>query len=1543
MSLNIEPSKRRKLIIGVSAFAMIFLIGLGIMARNGWLPRTDAVSGKKTGWFGSESSPTYEGGVAASRGRGGSLDPANPPTATPQLSKEFLYAGSRLLVVEDANANAAPPADLAVWRPSTGVWWVMGGQGSQPVAQGWGTNGDVPAQGDFDSDGKTDFSIYRPTKTIEVEKSYLTTGANSGRQRGGTSYQTAHMEFRVVDRITLPSQLGNLFYEFDYNSEPGGANGWGEISKLKMPSGATVDYEYTTPNIIARTDTILRNHVSEKTLTYNAEYDGSSTTVTEVTNYNIGKTGSTVTNPDGSTVTESYGDSSYQNLLSGVVYRTVHSNGSRTERIWTYNRPPGANTGANINAYVKTEFTTIADANGNPSLTTIKDVTIDPNGNQTDILEYDWVAYSAVPKDSNGMPTGIPGSAVLKRKTVSAYNNSANGNTANAYWAATAPAVRNAASSVEIRDGSNNSVSRTELIYDNPATTANPIETKAWDSAKGTYSNPLTTANSISMTATYNQYGMPLTTTDAKGNVTQITYGSINGYTDLYPTQTVAAYGTSVARTLTAAYDFYTGLVTTATDVDNNVSTVTEYDALGRAVKVRSAANTPLESWVQTSYDDVNRRVIVKSDIDTIGDARKVATQFFDQLGRVRLSKTLEDAATQSATNETDGIKVQTRYSTGNPNSYQLTSNPYRANYPSNETDPTMGWTRSKAWNTGRKQQLETFSGGALPVPWGNNANSSGVVTTDIDADRTLVTDQAGKQRISKTNSLGQLKVVWEIMTVSDSTTESVTFPNTSIVYGYITSYSYDALNNLTAVNQGAQTRAFSYSSLSRLLSANNPESATITHSYDANGNLIQKTDARNITTAYTYDALNRVTQRSYNDNPQTPTVTYTYDNVTNAKGKLTKVSSSVSTTEYTSFDILSRVTAHKQSTDGNDYATNYVYNLAGVVIEETYPSTRKVRNILDSNGDLSLVQSKKNANFGFFTYANSFTYNAASAVTSIQLGNGRWESFQFNSRLQPTQIALGTTQNTTDKLKLEYGYGSTVNNGNVLSQKITVVRSGQSDLVFDQTYTYDELNRLKIAEEKTGTTTNWKQTFTFDRYGNRNFDRNNTTQPSSFENPSLTDPAVNDANNRFASGQGYTYDASGNVIIDANGNTFTYNPENKQVQANNSNNSNLGTYYFDGDGKRVKKTVPSTGETTIFVYNAGGKLVAEYSTIIQSNENAKVQYLTNDNLGTPRINTDRDGNVVSRNDYLPYGEEIVGLGNRSAADKYVADDVRQGFTGYINDGETGLDYAQARMYAKNLGRFTGPDDFLNDTKPIEPAGWNLYVYVRNSPLSLVDSQGEEIYNTNLSEEEQKKLIEDYKKKNGYKNIYFDKDKKLVVDTKAGFEGGSKSARTQLLDAVTTTEKRFNLESVNSTDVAFAQVDAGAITTDSSGKKIGPTVFNVQIDFKDFNQFKGGSSSEAIAAFTVAIAVFHEIAHKLYAEIKDTPNSDSDPGPVETKYINPIRRELGLAERKFYTARATPDSVKAFFPGGGRELVFTLNGKEKVLRWQKDTVGGKVE
>lgn len=63
-------------------------------------------------------------------------------------------------------------------------------------------------------------------------------------------------------------------------------------------------------------------------------------------------------------------------------------------------------------------------------------------------------------------------------------------------------------------------------------------------------------------------------------------------------------------------------------------------------------------------------------------------------------------------------------------------------------------------------------------------------------------------------------------------------------------------------------------------------------------------------------------------------------------------------------------------------------------------------------------------------------------------------------------------------------------------------------------------------------------------------------------------------------------------------------------------------------------------------------------------------------------------------------------------------------FTGKERDTETGLDYFGARYMSSAQGRFTSPDRPFADQHPADPQSWNLYSYVRNNPLRLVDDDG---------------------------------------------------------------------------------------------------------------------------------------------------------------------------------------------------------------------------
>ncbi|MEO7065328.1 MAG: RHS repeat-associated core domain-containing protein [Rhodanobacter sp.] len=107
------------------------------------------------------------------------------------------------------------------------------------------------------------------------------------------------------------------------------------------------------------------------------------------------------------------------------------------------------------------------------------------------------------------------------------------------------------------------------------------------------------------------------------------------------------------------------------------------------------------------------------------------------------------------------------------------------------------------------------------------------------------------------------------------------------------------------------------------------------------------------------------------------------------------------------------------------------------------------------------------------------------------------------------------------------------------------------------------------------------------------------------------------------------------------------------------------------------------------------------------------VTYVYTDPQGTVLAEADAQGNIIARYDYAPYGAPVASLGSPPDG---------PGYTGHVNDPDTGLVYMQARYYDPAVGRFLSTD-------PVVPSagalfGFNRYDYANNNPINHTDPDG---------------------------------------------------------------------------------------------------------------------------------------------------------------------------------------------------------------------------
>ena len=208
---------------------------------------------------------------------------------------------------------------------------------------------------------------------------------------------------------------------------------------------------------------------------------------------------------------------------------------------------------------------------------------------------------------------------------------------------------------------------------------------------------------------------------EARANAAPLWLSAENQYSYAFPTLVTNPLGQPVYT----QFDYYLGKPVDGEDANFVVTSGFYNDDLDRPKQIvhGSNQNAALQSQTTFAYDDTNRVVTTTSDQVNYNDNALQSQTVYDGLGRTTEKRTYEGGGNY--------ITVQQEYDELG-RAYK-TSNPFRQG-------ETARWTTTAFDALGRLTSLTT--------------PDSAVVSSACSGDRVLVTDQTGKQRISRTNAL---------------------------------------------------------------------------------------------------------------------------------------------------------------------------------------------------------------------------------------------------------------------------------------------------------------------------------------------------------------------------------------------------------------------------------------------------------------------------------------------------------------------------------------------------------------------------------------------------------------------------------------------------------------------------------------------------------------------------------------------------------------------------------------------------------------------
>ncbi len=613
----------------------------------------------------------------------------------------------------------------------------------------------------------------------------------------------------------------------------------------------------------------------------------------------------------------------------------------------------------------------------------------------------------------------------------------------------------------------------------------------------------------------------------------------------------------------------------------------------------------------------------------------------------------------------------------------------------------------------------------------------------DINGNLRFVKDQnhsdAGTFIYNKYDSQSRIIEVGEysLITAFDNEYENINFPEDNdqyknLLYKYFYDETYiDGQNNLSGELSkcvvyndeiGNLTTYYSYNYRGKiewlLYSIPDHSDKKVSYWYDLQSNIVKKcvTDLadNSLYTFYEYDLANRLTKVLTNGQDDISTAVTEAEYEYNAAGLVTQkiIGQNEKQTinyEYNEKEWLIAINDVNQI-ESDLFAEELHYDMSDLMgVEPRF------------NGNIAAVKYKNMAITSNPEFGYGFTYDGANRLVAANsfIGSGWNTTYQYAL----SNVSYDANGNITNLERnnsygtiaddMDYGY---ISNSNRISNIIdnsnnTILNNysydGNGNIISDSyrdltNISYNHLNlptQLTLAGSET-------IKYHYDSKGNRFIKRSDDNAEFYVLGANGETEAIFDMEGNVK----FYNIASGSDIIGR------YEPFLESVTL--TENELHGTY--SGVSITTEGNVSVTGNSTFyantkillapgFKVNSGVK----FKTYTGRSSGIRSYYLK-DHLGSIRITFDDQGEILSSNDYDPWGMQLDGRSSNagSAFEKYK-------FTGKERDRKTGLDYFGARYYDSKFARWMSVDP-----KAEKYPGLSPYNYCAGNPSRFIDPDG---------------------------------------------------------------------------------------------------------------------------------------------------------------------------------------------------------------------------